>query len=354
MWHIPDPAWKFGCGRYIQKPDAILDLPAEIARLGGSALILCGRNARNASLALHPGLLDGIPHREIEHTAPCSEAAARRYAQIAREDGWKAVVGVGGGKIMDLAKLTGDLAGLPVVNVPTICATCAAFTPLSVMYSEEGAALGTWFFETEIACLLVDTRILARQPLRYAMAGLVDSLAKKIEITHNSAFLPKGPDMAYARFSAQYLYEQLEEIALRVPAALAAGEPCDTVERLAYLTIPVTGLVSGCARGQGQSALAHALYESVRTLFTREAADALHGELVGVGLRAQLRYDGLDGQALDAIMTATHMPMTLHELGVSPDEDALDRLTENMLTRDMIHPEAENAGRLREALRYVL
>lgn len=353
MWHVADSAWKFGCGRYIQKPDAILDLPQEIHRLGKSALIICGKKAQTAALAPHPQLFSDIRHQIIPHSGMCSEASARRYAEVARDNSLEVVVGVGGGKIMDLAKMIGEFATLPVINVPTICGTCAAYTPLSVLYTEEGKALGSWFFDQEIACILADTRILARQPGRYAFAGIVDSMAKIIEITHNSAFLPPNADIAFAKFNAQYIFDRLKAIAPLVPAALEKGEPSPVVEEMTYMTIPATGFVSGCARGQGQSALAHSLYESVRSLYTTEAAQALHGEIVGVGLRVQLRYDGLDSTQLDQLMAQYHMPMTLQDLSISTDPAALHALAQDMLGRDMIHRDVENEQRLIEALRAV-
>lgn len=350
MWHIADPAWKFGCGRYIQKPDAILDLPSEIDRLGNSALIICGKHANEAAFSSKQGLLERVHHRLIIHPGMCSEEAARQYAHIAEEHGLDVIVGVGGGKIMDLAKMTGEFSRKPVINVPTICATCAAYTPLSVLYTEEGKALGSWFFEQEVACILADTRILACQPGRYAFSGIIDSMAKIIEITHNSAFLPGTADIAFAKANAQYLFDRLRSIAQFVPSALHEGQSSPVVDEMVYLTIPVTGMVSGCARGQGQSAIAHAMYESVRSLFTSESAQYLHGEIVGVGLLAQLRYDGLDYTDLEALMARYNMPRTLHELNILPSQERLHVLARDMLRRDMIHPDVENEDRLVAAL----
>ena len=353
MYLRPDPAWKFGCGRYIQRPDAFMDLKKEIGRIGSKALILSGRKAWQAVLDIYDAPLEGIDCCHRIHTQPCSEEAARRYARDLRQEGADVIVGIGGGRIMDLAKLTGEFAGCPVINVPTICATCAAYTPLSVLYTPEGRALGSWFFENEIACLIADTRIMARQPARYAFAGIADSMAKMIELDHNMGDAPAGADMVFARYNAEYLYRRLSAIAPGMPAELANGIPSPLIDEMVYLTVAATGMVSGCARGRGQSALAHGLYEAARTLFTREAAGYLHGEIVGVGLRLQLEYDGRDLKDLDRILASLGLPMHLRDISIPEDGAVYDAIAEDLEKRDLLSREGDSVQRAAQALRRI-
>ena len=353
MYLIPDPAWKFGCGRYIQKPGAFECLQEEVARLGKKALVISGRRAWQAVLDCYDEPLAGISCRHVIHTQPCSEDAAREYVKVLKQENADVIVGIGGGKIMDLAKLMGEFSGCPVINVPTICATCAAYTPLSVLYTPEGRALGSWFFENEIACLIADTRIMALQPARYAFSGIADSMAKMIEIDHNIQYTSRGADMVFARYNAEYLYRRLSEIAPLMPEELAKGVPSLLVEELVYLTIAATGMVSGCARGQGQSALAHGLYEASRTLYTREAQGYLHGEIVGVGLRLQLAYDNADGADLDRILSALALPMHLRDIGIPENEAAYGLIAEDLKNRRLLDHEGDSTQRVIAALKRI-
>ena len=55
--------------------------------------------------------------------------------------------GMGGGKALDTAKGTAEKAGLPVFTFPTIAATCAATTALSVVYKEDGNFDSFYFYD---------------------------------------------------------------------------------------------------------------------------------------------------------------------------------------------------------------
>ena len=92
-------------------------------------------------------------------------------------------MGVGGGRIMDQAKATAHFAGdLPIVEVPTSIATCAAFAPLSVMYTAEGASLGSLRYDHEVNAIVMDMDVICKEPPRYAASGIMDGMAKMIEI----------------------------------------------------------------------------------------------------------------------------------------------------------------------------
>ena len=80
---------------------------------------------------------------------------------------------------MDEAKLVASCADVPVINIPTSTATCAAVTPLSVMYEREsGATIGTIKLMREVDAVLVDLDVLVCQPARLLCAGVMDAMAK--------------------------------------------------------------------------------------------------------------------------------------------------------------------------------
>ena len=88
------------------------------------------------------------------------------------------IFGMGGGKALDTAKGAADQTGLPVFTFPTIAATCAATTALSVVYKEDGNFDRFYFFDKPARHCFINTRVIADAPWRYLRAGMGDTMGK--------------------------------------------------------------------------------------------------------------------------------------------------------------------------------
>lgn len=183
-----DRAFKFGAGRYIQQPDALSIAGEEIAAFGKKIWLVGGPTA----LSLTQEKLEvslkkaGLEYEFCEYGGYNTMEKCEEFGTYCRENHFDVVVGVGGGKIMDLCKGVAHQAGLPVVTIPTQAATCAAYTPMSVLYRENGAAFGTvggnYYHLYEVSLLIIDETIMIHQPPRYVASGMLDVMAKFIEI----------------------------------------------------------------------------------------------------------------------------------------------------------------------------
>ncbi len=61
-----------------------------------------------------------------------------RLADIVAQSHVGVLVGMGGGKTIDTAKIARDRAGIPVIVVPTIASTDAPCSGCAVLYSRDG------------------------------------------------------------------------------------------------------------------------------------------------------------------------------------------------------------------------
>ncbi len=352
-----DKAIKFGAGRYRQGQGVLEDSGEEIRRFGKRAFLVAGNTAFQA---VKRRLLQSLETAGVEYVVEiycgtCSYEAAREYADKCLADGCDEVVGVGGGKIMDFAKAVGEMAGIGVVNIPTSAATCAAFTSMSVMYTPSGAYWDSWRFEHEVDAVLVDLDIIAECPSRFAAAGMIDAMAKWIEIQNGrSGMEPDDTDYdLYTAFRmAEYVYGTLVHFGAQAVLDIRRHQVTKAVEYAVFLSIAVTGNIANITRSFKQSALAHMFYYGIRTYYAAETRNVLHGEIVGVGLFLQLSYNRMEQEAkhLAGFMKGLGMPLMLEGIGVAATGETLELLEQYLADSPYVEQSEEGMGRLHEAM----
>jgi glycerol dehydrogenase-like iron-containing ADH family enzyme len=353
-----DSAIKFGAGRYRQERGLMSQLGEEVARYGKRVFIIAGSNSwdacgnellnsiENAGIAAQVELYDGW----------CCFEAAEEFAAKAKSFGAQEIIGVGGGKIVDLGKAIGEEAGLGAISVPTSASSCAPFTCMSVMYTKEGGKKLSWRFEHEIDACYMDMDVIANCPHRFNAAGIVDAMAKYIEMLNGKPdmYLEDTPVDAFTAFSiAKYTYKVLEKNALQAIEDNRQHKATKVLNDVAFMNVPVTGLIANTTKSFKQSELAHVIYDGVRTLFTQEVSHAIHGEIVGVGLFCQLYFNGLQNEenGLRDFMRKMDMPLTFEELGIQSTDKNLDAIEEYIVnSRHYNSTDPEDRKRLHAAV----
>lgn len=361
MSEIVDTAYKFGCGRYRQEKNLISKAGEEVKRFGKKAFIVGGKTALSIT---EDKLLKSLSENGVDfsvhcYNGHCSHKSADKMCEELKNEGCDMVIGTGGGRIMDFSQLIACKAGVPVINIPTSSATCAAYTTLSVLYDDTGKTVGNFYQELELSAVLVDTQIMAEQPKRLLFSGYLDAIAKYIEMKNGNPEIDASVlnmDVYTASILAKHTYESLNKLLPDVLAALESGEVTEALEKFIYLVIPVTGIISGISKGFGQSALGHELYYCARTLFTKEALSALHGEVVGIGLIAQSIYNQCDETVsqLEDVMKSNNAPIKLTEIGIENTEDNFEKIYNLVLKSPFVINDKEHMGRFAGALRYIM
>jgi len=357
---IKEKSFRIGCGRYLQESGIISALGDEVMRLGSKPLVVGGKTALSITRnKVENSLSENCNKYEIvEHIGSCNDERASELAEYAKTNGFDVIVGVGGGVIMDFAKLIGYFAKLPCINVPTSTATCAAYTPLSVRYTPEGRTVGSRHYEYEVNAVILDTDIIAKQPVRLLLSGVFDALAKFVEIkqrfNEEVTDYPLGLDWAYVL--SKKSFNLLNALTEKCIEDMKNGEISDTVERMAFTSVAVTGVISGIARGSNQTALAHKFYEATRKLFFEESRSYLHGEIVGVGLLLQNFFNGEqeNNAFLLSLMKKYNMPSSLSDIGITADEKSLEMYYNNLKETSAIEKNNSNELiKLRQGLEYL-
>lgn len=357
---IREESFRIGCGRYLQKPNLLKECGSEITRVGQAPLIVGGKTALELTREkIQNSISKSCERYEIvEYCGTCNEEYAEELAKVAKQKQYDVIVGVGGGVLMDYAKLVGDFAGLPVINIPTSSATCAAYAPLSVRYTPEGRTVGSKHYAQEVSAVLVDSTIISAQPTRLFLSGVFDALAKFVEIkqrfNESTTDYPLGLDWAYALSKKSF-----DELMNKTEACIGdmrRGNISNTVEQVIFCTIAATGVISGIARGSNQCALAHKFYESARSMFFEESRSYLHGEIVGVGLLLQNFFNGEteNNHILLSIMKKYNMPCCVSDIGIEPTEETQEMFYQKLKSSSAIDENnSYELEKLSEGLKYL-
>jgi glycerol dehydrogenase len=355
---IKEESFRIGCGRYLQGAGFIKKTGDEIIRLGDTPLIIGGKTALRITKADIEKSIGAKckKYEVIVHAGTCNEMRAKELAQLAHEKGYNVIVGVGGGVICDFAKLCAYYAKLPIINIPTSSATCAAYTPLSVRYTPDGKTVGSIHYSYEVNSVLVDTEVIITQPMKLFLSGVFDALAKFVEIkqryTEDTTDYPLGLDYAYVL--SKYTFNLLNDNIEQCIKDLESGSISKLFENVVYTAIAATGVISGVARGSNQTAIAHKFYEATRTLYYQNTKEFTHGEIVGVGLLIQNHFNGEveNNEILLNLMRKYDLPSCIDSLNIERDDVAFAAYYHAMCNSSAIESEDE-AARLRESLKYV-
>jgi len=308
--------------RYINEADILKSSGEYISQLGKNALVIGGKTALTVAGGDLFGSLDsvGIKYQTIEFEGNCTTSAIDRLSSITGEYGVDIIIGVGGGRVLDLVKAVGENRKLPVVTVPTIAATCAAWSALSIIYDEKGKFAGGLLLNNSPMLVLADTRILAEAPVRYLSAGIGDTIAKWYEIAPHIVEGKNDISLRTGIQTAKLALEILNSNAVQATKDVADKKPTQAFSEVIDSIIMLAGLVGSINGGYYRAAVAHSLYNS--STVVPEIHSSLHGEIVAFGLIVQFILEGKPQQEVDeliAFLNSLDLPVTLGQLGIKND-----------------------------------
>jgi glycerol dehydrogenase len=292
-----------------------------IARLGKRPLVVRGDRTLDVLQPFFQPILNhpALTLAQASYGSDCSEAslASLRQAVVAHQA--DVIIGVGGGKALDAAKLLAYQCQLPIVTIPTSAATCAAWTALSNIYSEQGAFLYDVPLPRCPELLIVDYDLIRTAPQRTLVAGIGDAIAKWYEASVSS-----GHSERTLMIAAVQQARILRDILLQKSAIALHDPDSDAWRDVVDANVLLAGVIGGLGGAQCRTVAAHAVHNGLTHLL--QSHDTLHGEKVAYGILVQLRLEEmLQGNLLAA--TARHqllkfygeigLPKSLSDLGLA-------------------------------------
>jgi glycerol dehydrogenase len=313
--------------RYVQGAGTLQKMGEHVARLGTNALLVMTRGSqeRLRSALSHAVETNKVKWVEGDFQGECTRSEIQRLRSLRVKSACDVVVGVGGGKAIDMARVVANLEGVPLVVVPTIASTDAPCSSLSVVYSEGGVFEEIMYFDRNPDLVLVDSAVIAEAPARFLVAGMGDALSTWFEAracqrsgAHNIAkALPTQAALGIARLC----YDTLLAESVKAKIACETHSVTESLEHVIEANI----LLSGIGFESGGLAAAHSIHNGLTRL--EETHDYVHGEKVAFGVLVQLVLENAPMAELSEVIRycrSVGLPTTLGELGV--DARQVDRI----------------------------
>jgi glycerol-1-phosphate dehydrogenase [NAD(P)+] len=276
--------------------------------LAGPALVVTGPHtkaiagARAAKVLAENGIkadeatVEGATERSVEEVRA---ALVRTKATFA--------VGVGGGSVIDVAKLGSHRAKVPFVSVPTAASHDGITSPRASIRDQRGSA--SMAAQAPLA-ILADTELIVKAPYRMLAAGCGDVLSNYNAI-RDWRLAHRLRSEEYSSMAAA-LSENAASMILESAEDIRPGlEESAWVVTKALIVSGVSMSVAGSSRPA--SGAEHMVSHTLDQL---APGKALHGEQCGVATILCLALHGAEWEQVRDALRHIGAPTTSHELGV--------------------------------------
>lgn len=237
---------------------------------------------------------------------------AVKLADAMKSGRYDAVVGLGGGKIIDCAKFAAARIGLPLVAVATNLSHDGLCSPVATLDNDAGR--GSYGVPNPIA-VVIDLDIIREAPARFVRSGIGDALSNISAVADwELANRERGEQIDGL---AAAMARQAGEAVLRHPGG---------VEEDGFLQVLAEGLVltgiamSVAGDSRPASGACHEINHAFDLLFPKRAAS--HGEQCGLGAAFAMHLRGAREESvfMSEVLRRHRLPVTPTEIGFSVEE----------------------------------
>jgi len=280
-------------------------------------LLVSGVKSWKAARSYFPDLKN-IHVSHVYYNGKCSLTEISRVVALAQSYKVDAIIGVGGGKVLDIVKAAACESEAKSILIPTLASNCAPWTPLSVIYTDEGVMTHYDVYPMSVDILLVEPQIIVEAPISLLIAGIGDTIAKWYEADVQISRLT-DPSVALkvahhtAKLCANEMFEHAQQAISNAQEQRVSNAFIKVVESI----IMLGGMVGGFGDKFGRTAGAHSIHNGMT--IAPESHEALHGNKVAYGILVQLLLEQKESevQRLVYFYKQIGLPTTLQELNIS-------------------------------------
>ncbi|MCP8314375.1 MAG: NAD(P)-dependent glycerol-1-phosphate dehydrogenase [archaeon] len=233
----------------------------------------------------------------------------KQVVDVAKNQQSRVIIGLGGGKSVDIAKLSAFHANLPFISVPTSASHDGISSPFASM---KGLDKPYSFVAKPPVGILADITLIANAPKRLLASGCGDLIAKMTAVKDwELARDEKGEYFGkyaanLALLSANLILEESEKI--------GKGDK-DSVRDVVEALISA-GVAAGIAGSSRPCSGSEHLFSHALDILAPNTG--LHGEKCGIGTIIMAKLHNLEWERIAVSLKNVHAPINASEIGVDP------------------------------------
>ncbi|WP_297062535.1 NAD(P)-dependent glycerol-1-phosphate dehydrogenase [Thermococcus sp.] len=233
-----------------------------------------------------------------------------RTVGLIRDESADWVIAVGGGSIIDVAKLASFKTGVPFISFPT---TASHDGIASANASIRDLGSKTSVKAVPPVAVIADVEVIKTAPYRYLAAGVGDTISNLTAVKDwQLAHRIKGE--YYSEYAAS-LSLMSAKMVIRNADIIRLGNE-ESVRKVIKALIS-TGVAMSIAGSSRPASGAEHLFSHALDMLAEKPA--LHGEQVGVGTIIMAYLHGLKWERVRETLKRVGAPTTAYELGIEPE-----------------------------------
>ena len=304
-------------GKYLQGCGLLKELPEMIKIFGKNGMILSSKtvNSNILSLPVNKVLTENLIIAEFN--GECSNNEIQRIKKYIEDNNVDVLIGMGGGKVIDTAKVVADKVNIPVIIFPTIASTDAPCSGVAVIYTEDGVFESVYYLKLNPQIVAVDIDIIKFAPVRFLIAGIGDALATRFEAEACYRAKSKNECGGYGTLTALNLAQLCYTTIFNYGEFAIIANKNNIITDALNHVVEANTLLSGIGFESAGLAAAHSIHNGLSAL--KETHKFYHGEKVAFGTLAGLHLSDADPKLIDEVYTFCKkigLPITLNEIGL--------------------------------------
>ncbi|MCL5067265.1 MAG: NAD(P)-dependent glycerol-1-phosphate dehydrogenase [Thaumarchaeota archaeon] len=289
----------------------------EDLEVGKRALVLSGPHVREkVGNSLLVALESAGFSVEWSTISSASFLEAEEAASLAKKLDTKLIIGVGGGKSIDVAKLASFNSKIPFVSIPTSASHDGISSPFA---SVKGLERPYSIVAKPPIAIIADTALIARAPFHLLVSGCGD-LISKVTAVKDWELSNKKTGEYYGRYSASLAL--LSATLIMEDAALIGSKSEESV-RVVVEALISSGVAAGIAGSSRPCSGSEHLFAHALDILA--PGKGMHGEKCGIGTIMMAKLHGMDFDKIRDALRTIGAPTSAADIGLT-EKDVVEAL----------------------------